>query len=245
MEHIGFVNLSAIQCFEGIDFNTNPDQYEDRNIIETQDNNYNEAKSETLNIYPSISTNLLVDENNTIIKTPVVLAQLTIPFNISSPIHLPQKAFEIKDIEERLILEECILLQSTNVLFIKGLINKNIKYSTKETKHYTINIPFKYSTEIDFSTPALDPIISKKEVFQYDEKDLSQFNQISKEFFNERPFCKLISSTIIEFNKYSNPNKSEKGFTKILQNMNIELTIEILQNQIIAIPSSSNNDTKT
>ena len=61
-----------------------------------------------------------------VVKIPVVLAELTVRFNVNAFIKLPELALEIKDIKKRLKITQCMLLQPTNILFIKGYVRKNI-----------------------------------------------------------------------------------------------------------------------
>lgn len=215
--------------------------------------------SQTLNIAPNTPIIPTGSTDGVIAKIPVVLAQLVIPINIVSTVNLPPSAFEIKDIKKTLKLTKSILLQPTNVLFIKGFVRKSIKYSTTncvnpkgKSKNYTTIVPFECSTSISFFTKPLDPIVNTKEIFQYEKLDLYQnnidkkdktipkdsfeSNQVSEEFFNETPFCKLISSKVVELNESINPRDPKEDFMQINENMVMEIRIEILQNQPIAIP---------
>jgi hypothetical protein len=70
--------------------------------------------------------------SGSVAKVPVVLAQLTVQANVNSVITLPEYAFEIKRIKKNLKITQCLLIQDTNILFIKGFIRKNIEYSTRE-----------------------------------------------------------------------------------------------------------------
>ena len=54
-------------------------------------------------------------------RIPVVLAELTVRFNVGAFIRLPEPALEIKDIKKKLKITQCLLLQPTNILFIKNL----------------------------------------------------------------------------------------------------------------------------
>ena len=100
---------------------------------------------------------------------------------------------------------------------------------------YTVDIPFETITEIKkyISKPVL-PKVNHREEFDffvsrplpsgYPEKDevltsdLSQFHQESEQYYNELPFCELISSRIIEWDEATNrqrlPGESpiEEGF---------------------------------
>lgn len=164
-----------------------------------------------------------------IAKIPVVLSELDLQFNISSMINLPEPALEVKDITKKLKITQCMLLQPTNILFVKGYIRKNIDYSTGtcsniqgvcgEVHHCTVDVPFECSTAIDFFTEPEDLILNTKSEFEYSkvsklpnqyfaEKDkllsgdLSEFNQFMTEDFNELPYCELINARIFEFDEY-------------------------------------------
>ena len=207
-------------------------------------------------------------------KIPVVLAELTLQVNIDSLIELPEPAIEIKDIKKKVKVTQCLLLQNTNVLFIKGFIRKNIDYSTRECsnsmgicgelKHCTIDIPFSCTTNVTFNGTAPAEVINNtRNEFQYFRQeditgsgfaekdkllsgDLSEFNQISEEFYNELPYCELIRSRIVDFNEYLNREKpyygevpfEEKEFMEIEEKTVLELTIKILQKRQVEIPIS-------
>lgn len=164
-----------------------------------------------------------------IAKIPVVLAELTVRFNVAANVKLPEPALEIKDIKKRLKITQCTLLQPTNILFIKGFVRKNIDYSTGqcsnregvcgELHHCTIDVPFECSTPVDYFFPPdtiLTNSVSEFEYFKvsdlpnkfFAEKDsllagdLSEINQFRFENFNELPFCELINARIFEFDEY-------------------------------------------
>lgn len=206
-----------------------------------------------------------------IAKVPVVLAELTVQANLDSIIELPEPAIEIKDIRKHLKITQCLLLQDTNMLFIKGFVRKNIDYSTLkcanhegmcgDIKHCTVDVPFKLTTPIEFNGIEPAPIINRSESeFQYFRKrelygpefadkdkllsgDLSEFNKTTNEYFNELPYCELVSCRIVEFDEYLNPIKprraalpvDERLFKKIEEKMVIYITLKILQKRQVAI----------
>lgn len=166
-----------------------------------------------------------------IAKIPVVLAQLRVRFFVNSTINLPEPALEIKDAKKRLKITQCLLLQPTNILFIRGFVRKNIDYSTRtcssldgvcgEIHHCTIDVPFECTTPVTFFRNPQSLLVNSRNEFEYlreeelprdtfAEKDhlmsgdLSEFNQQSEEFFNELPFCELLYSNIYEFDEYIN-----------------------------------------
>lgn len=202
-------------------------------------------------------------------KIPVVLAELTVQININSFIDLPEVAVEIKNIKKKVKVTQCILLQDTNVLFIKGFIRKNIDYSTVDCantqsicgdiRHCTVDVPFSCTTPVDFNGIEPEPITNgTKTEFQYLKReelpsefpekdkllsgDLSEFNQISTEFYNELPYCELVSSRIVEFDEYVNRSTpdftvplEEKTFDAIEEKMVLFLTLKILQKRQVQI----------
>lgn len=213
------------------------------------------VKSKVLDISPNIPEIPTGVNGGVIAKIPVILAQLIIPINISSFVNLPEEATKVRNMSKRLIVTKSILLQPTNLLFIKGSIIKDVEYSTRDffnlkgisgkISNYIIDIPFECSTAVSFFTQPLDPIANTKEVFQYLENDLSMFNQISEEFFNEIPFCKLLSSKIVEFDELINEKDSNKDFIQIQEKITIEIRMEVLQNQPVIILPAINKINKT
>lgn len=162
---------------------------------------------------------------------PVTLAELAVRFFVSATIDLPEPALEIKAIKKNLKITQCMLLQPTNMLFIKGFVRKNIDYSTGscsnldgvcgEVHHCTVDVPFEFTTPVNFfrePTPISNAVRNEfeylkeqdlpRESFAEKDKlmssDFSEFNQTTEEYFNKLPFCELIASRIIEFDEYIN-----------------------------------------
>ncbi|WP_173917514.1 CsxC family protein [Halobacillus sp. Marseille-Q1614] len=131
---------------------------------------------------------------------------------------------------------------------------------------FTVDIPFDCVTEIkDFLSMPVMPKINKREEFDFavskslpsgfpekDElltSDLSQFHQESSQFYNELPFCELLSSKIIEWDEALDrvplPGTSpfnEGYFTKVEEKMVVDICLKVLQNQQIRVASSCNDD---
>jgi hypothetical protein len=213
-------------------------------------------------------------------NVPVVLAQLTVQANVNSVITLPEYAFEIKRIRKHLKVTQCLIIQDTNILFIKGFIRKNIEYATRaasnaegfsgDIRHVTVDVPFNCTTPVTYNGIApLPPAASTSTEFQYQKRedihhpdfsekdellsgDLREHNQISTEFFNELPFCDLVSSRIVEFDEQLMPEHpkekdyvlpfEEKRFRRIEEKMVIFITLRLLQNRLVAVPSVAGAD---
>ncbi len=207
-----------------------------------------------------------------VVKVPVVLAELTVRFNVSALIKLPEPALDVKNIKKRLKITQCTLLQPTNILFVKGFVRKNIDYTTKkcsnitgicgEVHHCTVDVPFEFTTPVNFTVSPAPLRTNSTTEFEYfkvsdlpnkyfAEKDglragdLSEFNQFTTENFNELPFCELITARIYEFDEFIDRSSvnytelpvEEKIFKRIEEKMVIELTLKVLQNRQVSIPA--------
>ncbi len=209
-----------------------------------------------------------------IAKIPIVLAELTVRVNVDATITLPEPALEIKQVKKRVKLTQCLLLQDTNTLFLRGFVRKNIDYSTRNVcsnvqgfcgnlRQCTLDTPFRCATAVNFAVPPAPFNFNTTQEFEFfttqplgnefaakDQLlsgDLTEFNQISTEFFNERPFCELISSRIVEFDEFlgrTRPDNvalpfEEFEFQTIEEKMVLDFTIKILQNRQVRIPATT------
>lgn len=157
-------------------------------------------------------------------------------------------------------------------LFLKGFIRKNIQYASptgprtgdcvsSEMKSLTVDMPFQCMTIIPaaaFITPPERPVTNARAEFDffraqdlgtgYPEKDqllssdLSQFHQDSTQFYNQFPFCQIVSSSMTEWDEavdrqsFTGTAPFEEGyFTRIVEKVFLEFTIKVLQNQQVRI----------
>ena len=107
-----------------------------------------------------------------VVKVPIVLAELNLQINVDAIIDLPEPALEIKEVGKNLKITQCLLLQDTNMLFIKGFVRKNIDYSTRghcfnkegvcgDIRHCTVDVPINCTTPVLFNgIEPLQPISS-------------------------------------------------------------------------------------
>ena len=211
-------------------------------------------------------------------KVPVVLAELTVQVNLDACIKFPEPVLEIKDVKKHVKLVQCRLLLPTNKLFVKGFVRKNIQYASPNLEvtdqksvcsnlhSLTVDVPFHCVTEIKhYSTKPTMPEINKRQEFdflrsmplpngfpekdEYQSNDLSQFHQESTQYYNELPYCQLISSNIIEWDEAIDRCKIQGGapigegyFNKVEEKMVLDITLKVLQNQQIRVSSTTNDD---
>ncbi|MEW6065219.1 MAG: CsxC family protein [Bacillota bacterium] len=159
------------------------------------------------------------------------------------------------------------------VLFLEGFVRKNITYASRgcandkgicgDIRHCAVDVPFNCTTTVEFITDPILPIINTSAEFEYIRKqalptrnfaekdellsgDFSEFNQATEEFYNELPYCELVSSRIVEYDEFINRTRpcgdlpiEEIEFSVIEQKMVILLTIKVLQKQQVSIPPFS------
>ncbi|MBN8235703.1 DUF3794 domain-containing protein [Halobacillus kuroshimensis] len=131
---------------------------------------------------------------------------------------------------------------------------------------FTVDVPFEQVTEIkDFLSMPVMPKNNTREEFdfvrskslpegfpekdQHISSDISQYHQESSQFYNELPYCELLSSRIVEWDEALDrmplPGKApfhEGYFTKIEEKMVLDICVNVLQKQQIRVASTSNGD---
>ena len=105
----------------------------------------------------------------TVVKIPVVLAEVNVTIPVEATIKLDEEAIEIKRIRKNVYLTQSRIVPfsqdnrpGTGILFIEGFIRKNIEYATKtchkygsgnvcgEIRHCTVEVPFNFTTRVTF-----------------------------------------------------------------------------------------------
>lgn len=154
-------------------------------------------------------------------------------------------------------------------LFLKGFVRKNIQYASpcpgatdscvsSELRSLTVDVPFECVTTVTLTEPVQLPRQNARNEHDFfraqplghgfpekDEllsSDLSQFHQTSTQFYNQLPFCELVSSNITEWDEavdrqpLPNHGPFEEGtFQTIVEKMFLQFTIKILQHQQVRV----------
>jgi hypothetical protein len=209
-----------------------------------------------------------VGPGSRLVKVPRVIAEVTVQTVVEAHITLGQPATDIKAIAKHVFLNQCRLVPTFVCgcpvpkgfkLFLSGVINKNIQYSTPASvatggalcgtiNDTTVNVPFSCVTALDPETT----IITPPEI-QFNEKMEAQLldpNALGRdrtenifthcEFFNERIFCELVSANITEFDRATDlAPASDLGGAQVFRNITekivVDLTIKLLQYQQICV----------
>ncbi|BAU27858.1 hypothetical protein DFP93_10912 [Aneurinibacillus soli] len=174
-------------------------------------------------VHPSVTI------GSVIMKTPVVLAELTVQVNMDATITFPEAVLEIKDIKKTVKLTQCRLLLPTNKLFLKGFVRKNIQYaspapkiesstssSISSTLHsFTIDIPFHCVTEIKkFLVDPIAPEYNKRQEFDFFHKSSLPSGHPEKDH--------LLSNDLSQFHQTSRQHYNELPFCELVYSNIIE-----------------------
>lgn len=169
-----------------------------------------------------------------------------------------------------LLLQEPGTVTNPGNLFLKGFVRKNIDYATSQCassegicgdiRHCTVDVPFSCVTTVTYQTLPLSILENSISQFQFSSKenltgkgfsekdqllvgDMSEFNQISTEYFNELPYCDMVSARILEYDEFIDRSHhdneealiGEKEFRQIEEKMVLNLTLKLLQNQQVLL----------
>ncbi|ARI78656.1 CsxC family protein [Halobacillus mangrovi] len=164
-------------------------------------------------------------------------------------------------------------------LFLEGYVRKNIQYASPchndkgecvsaELKSLTVKIPFKCFTQVTLEVDAILPVTNTRSEFDFfraqdlgkgfPEKDkflssdISQFHQASTGYYNDLPFCELVSHDIIEWDEatdrksinggYGDDSPVDEGFFHhMVEKMTLTFRVRVLQEQLVEV----NNDNGT
>lgn len=194
---------------------------------------------------------------NALIKVPVVLAERTIQIVVESNISLDPPAVEIKRVLKNVFLTQCKLVPvaftpvaDTNYrrvtrakLFVEGYIRKNIEYASEEcngTLYDRIaNVNFSGFADLtagDFITQPLIAASSDATSHFINPKngDLPRLDKYFFEnavFYNEQPYCELISANFYELDFSPCPTELNAAFDTLREKIVLDLTLKVLQVQ--------------
>ncbi|MBU3210328.1 hypothetical protein KPL28_11930 [Clostridium algidicarnis] len=185
-------------------------------------------------------------------KVPVVLSEIEVHICVVAVEKFAEPIFKILSLNKRVILKKCQLVMGTNKLFIKGIIEETIEYSTVNrtdesfvkgyVKKVILNIPFKCSTKVSFIE---DPRYYKEshllniEPLSHESYDINTYEKSHENLggFDDKVFCHLNSTRILEtenkegIKQLKNTLKGTYTFEKIYKKTILILRLTLLQNQ--------------
>jgi hypothetical protein len=201
-----------------------------------------------------------------VVKVPVVLAETNITIPVESTIKLDQVAMEIKRIKKNIFLTQSRLIPfsedsrtGTGILFIEGIVRKNIEYATKtcpvgtsanicgNIRHCTVQVPFNFTTRVTLITPPVfNENITESELEFFTDKlegcDNCADPVIGRnpcdqsfsftEIYNEKPYVELVKADVTEVDIHTNPTSSCQTST---EQMFTQLTEKIVVNLTLKV----------
>ncbi|PFQ44353.1 hypothetical protein COK05_16810 [Bacillus cereus] len=194
---------------------------------------------------------------NALIKVPVVLAERTVQIVVEANIPLDPPAVEIKRVLKNVFLTQCKLvpvaftpIRGTNYrrvtrakLFVEGYIRKNIEYAATGCnaplfdRVANVNFTgFADLTEDDFFTSPLIASSSDAASHFINPKN-GDLPRLDKNFFentvyyNEQPYCELISANFFELDFSPCPTPLNDAFDTLREKIVLDLTLKVLQVQ--------------
>ncbi|NLT94622.1 MAG: DUF3794 domain-containing protein [Clostridia bacterium] len=203
---------------------------------------------------------------------PVILSRFAAQISRTFFINLPEIVLKILKIDNKVMIKKCVLLQNTKTLFIKGVIRKSIIYTTARTfdykslpqnlRHCTVNIPFACFTSVKFNGNKPLPLLSSwtRNYSYHNGTDIANVNENndrpffpefcplsggSYHYFNQRPYCELEYSKIVENNQIIRRAWANSfPYTCIEEKTVLLLTFLLLQNQPVLIPAPPKKNKK-
>ena len=191
--------------------------------------------------------------NNPIIKVPVLLAETELQIVVESDIPLNPPASEIKRVEKDVIVKQCKLVpvefeeepvegtedlfRATRAkLFVSGFIRKDIQYATDACngtlRDRIASVSFSGYADLsndDFICfPVFAASTDSRARFIHPKKGgVPRFDKYlfgNHVFYNEQPFCELVSANFIELDFSPEPTAIDETFDTLREKIVLDLT---------------------
>lgn len=193
---------------------------------------------------------------------PVILAQINIEISIEALTKFPEEVFTIEDIDKNLIVSSCSIVPDASSIFLEGIIEKKVKYTTVNEcysdriigniKNATLILPFKCCSDLKFSKSPeafkgnnsiiLQVLSPLEPQCNYNKESSVESKKLSHEIY-----CSLENVKICEYNKklktkmLKNTLSKADTFNIMKEKTVISFTISIMQNQQVFIYNENNS----
>ena len=191
-----------------------------------------------------------------IIKVPVVLAEKKIQVVVEANIPLNPPASEIKRVFKDVFLTQCKLvpvrfgeeLCNSTVrtvtrakLFVEGFIRKDIEYATTNCndilRDRIATIPFSGFVDLGDNDFLLFPVLgdsseSRSRFINPKNSDIPRLDKFffeNKVYYNEQPYCELVSAEFFELDFSPYPTDVGESFSILREKIVVDLTLKVLQ----------------
>lgn len=200
-----------------------------------------------------------------IIKVPVVLAETKIQVVVEANIPLNPPASEIKRVFKDVFLTQCKLIPvrfgkdlchgevstiTRAKLFIEGYIRKDIEYATANCNNVIrdriATVPFSGFADLEnfLLPPILGDSYESRSRFidpqKGDKPRLDKYFFENRVYYNEQPYCELVSADFFELDFSPCPTDADGTFSTLREKIVVDLTLKVLQIRQVRLQSLGN-----
>ncbi|WP_313890941.1 CsxC family protein [Psychrobacillus sp.] len=205
----------------------------------------------------------VVPASSPIIKVPAVLAETTIQVVVEANIPLNPAASEIKRVHKDVFLTQCKLVPvrfgeeicpgvrtvTRAKLFIEGFIRKDIEYATADCsgtiRDRIATVPFSGFADLQAGDFLLFPALgesteSKSRFINPKNSDIPRLDKYFFEnnvYYNEQPYCELVSAEFFELDFSPCPVDVNGTFSTLREKVVVDITLKVLQVRQVRISS--------
>ena len=206
---------------------------------------------------------VLHKDSKPVIKVPTVLAETTIQIVVEANIPLDPPAVEIKRVSKDVFLTQCELVPSDfgkeicpgvftvkrAKLFIEGFIRKDIEYASADCngviRDRIATVPFSGFVDLKGDDFLLYPILgessgSRSRFIAPKNNEMGRLDKYFFEnsvFYNEQPYCELISANFFELDFSPQAVSAGTTFDTLREKIVLELKLKVLQTRQVRIQS--------
>ena len=206
---------------------------------------------------------VLRKETKPVIKVPVLLAETTLSIVVEANIPLDPPAVEIKRVSKDVFLTQCKLVPcdfgkeicpgvftvKRAKLFVEGFIRKDIEYATDECngiiRDRIATVHFSGFADLKGNDFLVYPILggssgSRSRFIDPKSGDMPRQDKYFFEnsvYYNEQPYCELISANFYELDFSPQPVRAGETFDTLREKIVLDLTLKVLQTRQVRIDS--------
>nr|WP_093273763.1 Uracil permease [Psychrobacillus sp. OK032] len=192
-----------------------------------------------------------------ILKVPAVLAETTLQIVVEADIPLDPPASEIKRVFKDVFITQCKLVPvrfgeevcngtlrtvTRAKLFVEGFIRKDIEYATTDCngviRDRIATVPFSGFADLEGNDFFLFPVIGDSpegsrsrfiDPKNGDTPRLDKFFFENNVFYNDQPYCELVSAKFFELDFSPSPTNEDGSFHTLREKIVVDLTLKVLQ----------------
>ncbi|MTI67222.1 MAG: hypothetical protein FH753_11590 [Firmicutes bacterium] len=189
-----------------------------------------------------------------VVNLPSILVDFNVKFNFSSSFELSYEVSYIEKVINKIKIKKCTFMQGANVIFIEGILNKQIYYNTFRPinvigalgdEHIkNIQVPFEFAISIKTKKEFFLPSKVKKASILEENKE--NIIITTTKFYYNLPYCEIDSCEILSSKDNILINKvpcvrmplGVKEMINIENIVTVKMKIKLLKNVDVYIPTN-------